>query len=331
MQMRKTFPVHILIPLLLSVLLAEGCAEIFVSTGLARHRSKATIESENRKNRELWESLVPGITSWTDSLMAVGAMKDTFIFYDCCLLHAKYVPSEVSTRRTAVVVHGYDAGPYNVMMLVRMYRDSLGFNVLAPSLRHLGNSGGDYVQMGWNDRLDVLHWSEVAHEIFDDTLQVLHGVSMGAATVMMASGEDTPDYVRGFIEDCGYSSVWEELVYASDHYVKLDSAFVGRVEKVSVKRFGLDFHEASSLNQLARCRKPMLFIHGDADVLVPVYMAERNFEAKIEGYKEMWIAPGSAHARSYPDYPAQYTDRVRNFLLGHVICNYSPSPLKSNP
>lgn len=147
---------------------------------------------------------------------------------------------------------------------------------------------------------------------------------MGAAAVMMASGEDTPDYVRGFVEDCGYSSVWEELVYAAGHYLKKDSLFVERAEKIAVRRFGLDFHEASSVKQLARCSKPMLFIHGSGDELVPVDMVKENYDAKSEGYKELWIAPGAAHSRSYPCYPAEYTSRVRRFLKEHVMEDNAP-------
>lgn len=304
---------------LLTVLVADGCAGILVSAGLASPRSRARIEKVNKRNRDRWEALVPGIMPWMDSLRSEGVMRDTFIVADGCRLHAVYVPSEEDSRRTALVVHGYDAGPHNVMMLVRMYRDSLGFNVLAPSLRHHCYSEGEYVQMGWNDRLDLLRWSEVAHGCFDDTLQVFHGESMGAAAVMMASGEDTPEYVRGFVEDCGYSSVWEELVYAADHYLKKDSLFVERAGKIARRRFGLDFREASSVRQLARCGKPMLFIHGSGDELVPVEMVRRNFEAKTDGYKELWIAPDAAHSRSYPCYPAEYTARVRRFLEEHVM------------
>lgn len=298
---------------LLTILL-NSCAATLVGVGAGGVRTDAKIEKQRTHNRDKWEKLVPGIMPWADSLKALGAMRDTFIFKEGVKLHALVVPSEQGSRRTAVVVHGYSAGPENIMMLVRMYRDSLGYNVLAPSLRHHGYSGGSHAQMGWMDRLDVLEWSRQAHDIFRDTTQVLHGVSMGAAAVMMASGEETPEYVRCFVEDCGYSSAWEEMIYACDKYLHKDSLFVARAERESVRRFGLDLHEASSTRQLDKCGKPMLFIHGDADALVPVWMVHKNYEAKARGYREMWIAPGSAHSRSFPDHPAEYTSRVRAFV-----------------
>lgn len=305
-------------PLILAAILCSGCASLLLNIGMGDRRSPAKIERQREKGRKRWAALVPGIIAWEDSLKAAGVMRDTFIVVDGCRLHSVYVPSVVKSRRSAIVVHGFKAGPDNVMMLVRMYRDSLGFNVLAPSLRHHGYSEGDYVQMGWGDRLDILRWSALAHEMFGDTLQVYHGESMGAAAVMMASGESTPDYVRGFIEDCGYSTAWDEMTYCASKYLKRDSMLVSKAEKIIMERYGMSIHGVSSLKQLEKCRKPMLFIHGGADELVPVEMAYRNFEAKSNGYRELWIAPGSAHSRSYPDYPAEYTARVRKFLETHV-------------
>lgn len=302
-----------------AVLSLSGCASLLVNAGIAQKRGPAVMRRDFVRNSTRWEELVPGIMPWEDSLKAAGIMKDTFIVREGCRLHAAYAPAQVPSANTAIVVHGYSAAPENIMMLVRMYRDSLGFNVLAPTLRHHGLSGGDYVQFGWNDRLDVLAWSAIAHEEFRDTAQVLHGVSMGAATVMMASGEDTPEYVRGFVEDCGYTNVRDEFIYAFDHYLHRDSLLVDRVAEICLRRFGLDFNAASAERQLARSSKPMLFIHGSGDRLVPPYMMERNYSAKRKGYKEFWIAPGSAHSRAYPDYPAEYTEKVRAFIFRHVL------------
>lgn len=308
-----------LLLLCLVLIAANGCASFIVNKGIASPRPESKIEKNNERNRERWEALVPGIMPWMDSLRSAGVMRDTFIVVDGCRLHALFAPAPQASRRTAIVVHGYNAGPPNIMMLARMYRDSLGFNVLTPSLRHHSYSEGNCVQMGWNDRLDVLKWAEIAHRHFDDTLQVLHGMSMGAATVMMASGEATPDYIRAFVEDCGYTSVWEEFNYISHHYLKRDSLLVQRIYDRTERKFDLDLSEASSVRQLAKCSKPMLFIHGDADKLVPVEMARKNYDAKTRGYKELWIVPGAAHSRAFPCYPEEYTERVRRFIAEHVL------------
>jgi len=217
-------------------------------------------------------------------------------------------------------MHGFIVNQMNVMMLARMYRDSLGYNVLLPALRHHGKSGGKTVQFGWKDRFDLLAWSEIAHDIFADTLQVFHGESMGSATVMMASGEPTPPYVRGFIEDCGYTVVREEMLHCLTNILHMKKAeqIVSRASAICKRRHGWDYDEASSVAQVAKCSKPMFFIHGDADNLVPTWMAKACYDAKVNGYRELWIAPGSKHSWSYPDHPDEYVARVRKFLETQV-------------
>jgi fermentation-respiration switch protein FrsA (DUF1100 family) len=311
----------------LAVLLAaatlQGCADFLVRVSTHPPYHGNSIRHECRR----WEKRVPGITAWIDSLRTTGALKDTFVVADDGVkLHAYYMDAAADSSaapapslRTAIVVHGFVVNQMNVMMLARMYRDSLGYNVLLPALRHHGKSGGKEVQFGWKDRLDLLRWAEVAHGIFADTLQVFHGESMGAATVMMASGEQTPPYVRGFIEDCGYTSVWDIMSHCQQNLLRLKvEPTLSRASEKCRRRYGWDWREASSVNQLAKCSKPMLFIHGNADPLVPVWMAQTCYDAKVDGYRELWIAEGSGHSWAYPDHPAEYVARVRSFLLREV-------------
>lgn len=294
----------------------QGCADFLVRVSTHPPYHGNSIRHECRR----WEKRVPGITAWIDSLRTAGALKDTFVVADDGVkLHAYYMDAAAPSLRTAIVVHGFVVNQMNVMMLARMYRDSLGYNVLLPALRHHGKSGGKEVQFGWKDRLDLLRWAEVAHGIFADTLQVFHGESMGAATVMMASGEQTPPYVRGFIEDCGYTSVWDIMTHCQENLLHLKAEpTLSRASQKCRERYGWDWHEASSVNQLAKCWKPMLFIHGNADPLVPVWMAQTCYDAKVVGYRELWIAEGSGHSWAYPDHTAEYVARVRSFLLREV-------------
>ena len=308
---------------LFAVATLQGCADFLVRVSTHPPYHGNSIRHECRR----WEKRVPGITAWIDSLRTAGALKDTFVVADDGVkLHAYYMDAAAdspaapaNSLRTAIVVHGFVVNQMNVMLLARMYRDSLGYNVLLPALRHHGKSGGKEVQFGWKDRLDLLRWAEVAHGIFADTLQVFHGESMGAATVMMASGEQTPPYVRGFIEDCGYTSVWDIMSHCQQNLLRLKvEPTLSRASEKCRLRYGWDWHEASSVNQLAKCWKPMLFIHGNADPLVPVWMAQTCYDAKVVGYRELWIAEGSGHSWAYPDHPAEYVARVRSFLLREV-------------
>lgn len=271
------------------------------------------------RTRHKADSLLPGSTAWYDALHEQGILKDTVITgYNDVSVHAVYAPAKdpKNAQGTAIVVHGYGDNHFVFLYLVRMYRDDFNYNVLVPDLQYHGYSGGDAIQMGWFDRFDVLKWAEVAHGIFRDDFMVVHGVSMGAATTMMLSGEENlPSYIRAFVEDCGYTSAWDQFatnLKESFHlpaFPVLTSASI-----VCKRRYGWSFKEASSVNQLAKCDRPMLFIHGDADDFVPFSHLQKNYDAKVNGYKEMWVTHGAVHANSFQKYPEEYKAHVKAFL-----------------
>ena len=270
------------------------------------------------RTRHKADSLMPGSTAWYDSYKAQGILKDEWITSDeGYKLHACYIPAKdpANAQGTAIVVHGYGDNHFVFLYLVRMYRDQFNYNVLFPDLQYHGYSEGDEIQMGWKDRLDIMKWIEVAHEKFNDDFMVLHGVSMGAATVMFTSGEKLPDYVKCFVEDCGYCSVTEQFEKNLDDMSKaLPNAIITSAGIVSGKEFGWKFKEADCRKALAKCERPMFFIHGDADDFVPFEHLWENYNAKKIGYKDYWVAPGAVHANSYAKYPEVYTKKVENFL-----------------
>jgi hypothetical protein len=270
------------------------------------------------RTRHKADSLLPGSTAWYDGLKAKGILKDTTIVgYNNFKVHACYVPAAdpAKAEGTAIVIHGYGDNHLVFLYLVRMYRDKFNYNVLFPDLQYHGYSEGDHIQMGWNDRFDIEKWIEVAHGIWNDDFMVLHGVSMGGATVMMTSGDELPPYVRAFVEDCGYASV----VMQFNNNRKQSFAFIPpdvlqSASLVTKIKYGWGFWQASSVKQLKKCDRPMLFIHGDADDFVPFSHLQKNYDAKVNGYKEMWVAEGAVHANAYAKHPQEYEQHVRDFL-----------------
>ena len=255
---------------------------------------------------------------WRDAMSETGAFRDTSIIVDGISLNAMYLRAPQDSRKTVICIHGYTATPGMMLEYARIFRDSLGYNVLMPALRYHGKSDGTAIQMGWLDRLDIEQWMTEAHNMFNDTLMVVHGVSMGGATTMMVSGEKLPGYVRGFIEDCGYSSVWEQFSLQLKDMGLPKFPIMHCASILCWLKYGWNFKEASSVDQLANCTLPMLFIHGDSDEVVPVEMAYANFAAKVNGYKELWIVPETTHAMSLRTHPDEYLSRVRTFLTEHV-------------
>jgi hypothetical protein len=174
--------------------------------------------------------------------------------------------------------------------------------------------------MGWKDRLDALHWLKT----FQTDTMVVHGVSMGAATTMMLSGEQMPDGIKDlrFVEDCGYTSVWDEFSGQLKEQFGLPAFPLMYSTSLLCKlRYGWSFGEASALEQVRKCHYPMLFIHGNTDTFVPSEMVYPLYEAK-PGAKELWIAEGAEHALSYKEHKAEYVSKIKAFVT------QSSSPFK---
>ncbi len=253
---------------------------------------------------------------WADSIRANGALRDTFILNKEGLkLHAIYMPAAQSTKRTALLVHGYGCRAHNMLPIAYLYHHCLGMNILLPDLQAHGDSEGDHISMGWKDRFNVLQWIGVADSLFGgNTQMVLHGNSMGAATIMMLSGDSVPSCVKAYVPDCGYTSVWDEFSSVlRQRYSLPPFPLMYTTDWMCRIRYGWGFRQASALAQVSRCTRPMLFIHGGNDTFVPTEMVYRLYEAKPEP-RALWISEGSAHDRSYSDHPREYTEQVRAFL-----------------
>ena len=134
--------------------------------------------------------------------------------------------------------------------------------------------------------------------------------------MMMASGQDLPKNVKRIIEDCGYSSVWDELRYQDKSMYGLP-AFpilyeVSAISKLSAG-FSYGSSEASSLVALSHNQLPTLFIHGDADDFVPTTMVHDNYVA-TKGPKMLWIVKHAKHAQSLTTDKTGYYAKISEFF-----------------
>ena len=278
---------------------------------------------EGKDLEDSWEYMFknyPELKAWKDSLVQTHALKDTFIYApDKARLHAYYINASIPTSKTAVIVHGYTDNAIRMMMIGYLYNKSLGFNILLPDLRYSGLSDGNAFQMGWLDRKDVMQWMEVAHHIYGDSTQmVVHGISMGGATTMMVSGESQPDYVKCFVDDCGYTSVWDQFKKELKEDFGLPAfPLLYTSSWLCDWTKGWNFHEASALEQVKKCHLPMLFIHGEKDDYVPTRMGYELYNAKTEP-KELWIVPNADHATSYKLNKEEYIQKVKQFTDKYI-------------
>ena len=234
-------------------------------------------------------------------------------------LVAYYIPARISTTRTVILAHGYGGQGMEMGQFAKFYAENLGYNVLLPDARGHGTSEGDYIGLGWPDRLDYLLWiQKVVDRVGNDSQIALHGLSMGGATVMMLSGESLPEQVKVIVEDSGYTSVYDELAYQLERMYNLPSfPFISATSLLTDIKAGYNFSEASSLKQVKKNKTPMLFIHGASDSFVPVEMVWHLYNA-CQAEKQLYLVQGAGHGMAFyadqPDYKMIVSDFIALFI-----------------
>ncbi|CAM2808081.1 alpha/beta hydrolase [Erysipelothrix tonsillarum] len=233
-------------------------------------------------------------------------------------LKAWYVPAKTKTKDTILVAHGYGNNKDRVGHYIRLFHE-MGFNVLAPDARSHGESEGNIIGFGWPERFDIEAWVQnIISQNGNDSRIALFGLSMGASTVMMASGLDLPDNVMAVIEDCGYTSVADQLSYKlKDMYNLPAFPMIPITSLITQVKAGFNFYEASAVESLKRSTLPTLFIHGDADDFVPFEMLETLYQAHPSP-KEKIVIKGANHAESYEKDPVYYKKTIESFLSRYL-------------
>ncbi len=244
--------------------------------------------------------------------------QDVFILSDNGLqLHGNYIKaSNPDCHRYAICVHGYADSAESMGLYARRYYEEYGMNVLLPDLRGHGASEGSYVGMGYHDCHDLQRWINFILQMDAEAVIILHGISMGAATVCMATGLTLPKQVLAAISDAAYTSAMEVF---SSVYRGLDNAFIPApvmlqlVRLICFARAHYDLAKASPLKSVAASETPTLFIHGEDDDFVPADMMPRLFEAASCKKDFLWI-PGARHVQSVVMQPEVYWKKVESFL-----------------
>lgn len=195
-------------------------------------------------------------------------------------------------------------------------------NILLVDQRGTGKSDGRAITFGALERFDVLSWVYWAVKRFGPTQKILlMGLSMGAATLLMASAFDFPKNVKGIVADCGYTTA-RAIICKVMRQVKLPAKLCYPLVRLGARWFGrFDPDDADATFALTKAKLPILFIHGEHDGFVPHEMTLENHEACVSE-KYLLTVPGADHAMSYYFNPTAYTTTFYRFA-DYVLENES--------
>lgn len=235
-------------------------------------------------------------------------------------MKAWYLPAEKPSKRFVICVHGYKCnGPDEFSHIMPFYHYEMGYNYLLPDLTAHGRSEGKYIGFGSFDAQNILLWVDYLIDRFGDDIEIiLHGISMGAATVMNCNEMSPPDQVKLIIEDCGYASTTAEL----DNTLKdlIGFRFTPVVYGASLickLKAGYYFSDSDPLKNMYKAKNPILFIHGEADTFVPFEYGKQLYEACPTDKDCLWV-PGAIHAFSYYDAKDEYEAKIKAFVARHL-------------
>ena len=216
-----------------------------------------------------------------------------------------------------ILFHGYH-GCAEQDLSGGVYRcQRLGHNVLIVDHRASGKSEGHVITFGVNESRDCADWTKfIAEHIDPDAPIFLGGVSMGAATALMATARDLHPNVVGVLADCGYSST-ERIIKKVIGEMHLPPDLCYPFVKLGARIYGhFDLEEISPEEAMKTCKLPVIFLHGDADAFVPHQMSVENFEACASEHKKLVTIEGAGHGVAFPAAQERYVREVRDFFDG---------------
>ena len=225
---------------------------------------------------------------------------------------------EEESKVYVLCAHGYrSSGRSEFSGISQYYITKKGFNAMVVDHTASGDSEGGFVGFGHFEEGDCMKWVNYLIENFgDDITIILHGVSMGSATVMMMSGDpDLPENVKMVVADCGYTNAIDEFNHKTkDLHIDKLPAIVPLVNVINRIKAGYDFKDTDAFAAVQRAKVPILFIHGGADLFVPTFMSEKNYEACSSEIKDILIVDGADHAQSYIVDQDAYEKKIDEFM-----------------
>lgn len=236
--------------------------------------------------------------------------------FDGLRLHATYFPAidspenvmqaetseeqRADVKKMVICFHGYTGEGLSNYVAMADYFLKHGYAVLLPDARAHGQSEGEYIGFGCLDRKDALGWINwVIEECGEDVKIMLHGTSMGGATVLMTSGLELPDNVKGIVSDCGFTSPKEVFTHVLNNMYHLPAfPIIPGADLINKKFASYGMDECNAKREVKKAKVPILFIHGSADTFVPCSMCDEIYD-NCQSPKRKLIVEEAAHAESY--------------------------------
>lgn len=290
-----------------------GITEYFFQRTMIRQNAKT--ERTKEMSGTDWARYMPKIAKWK-KWMLEQSHEDVYIQSDDGLkLHGTYFTGQEKSKKVVICFHGYTSEGVSGFIGLSNYYLPRGYEMLLVDQRAHGKSEGEYIGFGCLDRKDALRWIQYTQERLGEDCQILlHGTSMGGATVLMTSGLELPSSVKGIISDCAFTSAWDVFTHVLKNEYHLPARPIMETADQMVKaRAGYGLRECDAAEEVKKATVPILFIHGDEDSFVPCWMCEKIYE-NCASRKEKLIVHGAGHCESHYMATEEVENKLTEFL-----------------
>ena len=216
--------------------------------------------------------------------------------------------------------HGYRSYGKKEFCGFAQYYLSRGVNIFFPDHVASGESEGTHCTFGYYEREDCMKWLRYMTDHFGEDIKIiLHGVSMGSATVCMMSGRNNlPENVKFTVADCGFTTAEELFSFKMDALKIPDIGLMKGVNLANKINHGFEFGDIKPVESVQNARVPMLFVHGKEDNLVPSYMAQVLYDNCSTPKKDILIVEGADHAQAHVHGKEEYEKKIDEFIEKYI-------------
>ena len=262
---------------------------------------------------EIYEEHRDNMIKWIDEANAKCPREVEIVSRDGLTLRGKYYEKKKGLP-IEILFHGYRGSGKRDLSGGVHRCFVLDHNALVVDHRASGRSDGHVITFGVKERFDCLDWVDFVIKNIDGNAKIIiTGISMGAATVMTASGDELPENVIGVLADCGYTST-REIVCKVIKDLKLPPKLLYPFARLGAIVFGgFDPSSATAKGAVKKSKTPILIIHGEADDFVPCQMSREIIDACASD-KTLVTIPLAGHGISYITDRPLYESSVEEFL-----------------
>ena len=253
---------------------------------------------------------------WMKAMRTLPCEEMSVTSFDGLTLRGKYFAYAPGSP-VELLIHGYRGESERDMCGGIQRCFSLGHSALLIDQRASGHSDGHVITFGVKEQRDCLTWVNFMVERFGPEVSIiLTGISMGAATVLLAAGHPLPPQVKGVLADCGYSSA-PEMIRKTIREMHLPCPIAYPFVRLGGRLFGgFDIEEAIPAEAVTHATVPIILIHGEADGFVPCEMSREMYRL-CTSPKGLMTVPGADHGLAYPVAPEEYVQALREFWAVH--------------